>query len=195
MAIYWMTSQRIDRRSSLSSMLLGFALIVIHLRLRFVVALGVSAILLAAIFLSLRLEGSAHLATGYLAYCTAMVGLALAQVYAKESRAREDFKHLQVLKLDSFKSQVLIENMVPLPSHAAQLLRGELVFDELHNVTLLYSDIRGFTPLSAKMKPQALCKLLNLIYSAFDRHLEHFGLYKIGTNLAIYVWRTHTFLR
>jgi class 3 adenylate cyclase len=101
-------------------------------------------------------------------------------VYLRELKLRKDFKHLQSLKAGSQKSRVLIENMVPMPSHAKHLLNGELVFDELHDVTLLYSDLRGFTPLSAKMTPQALCKLLNLIYSAFDRHLEHFGLYKIG---------------
>ena len=70
--------------------------------------------------------------------------------------------------------------MLPRPEHAQQLLDGELVFNELHDVTLLYSDIKGFTPLCSKMKPQVLSKLLNLIYSAFDRHLEHFGLYKVG---------------
>ncbi len=157
--------------------LAAFVFINIHLRLRFVIACGVSAVLLGVLFLFAFQNSCGY---GGLAYYTSIVVFTLSHVYAKEKKIRADFKHLQILKHDSNKSRVLIENMVPQPSHAKQLLLGELVFDELHNVTLLYSDIRGFTPLSAKMKPQVLCKLLNLIYSAFDRHLEHFGLYKIG---------------
>jgi class 3 adenylate cyclase len=71
--------------------------------------------------------------------------------------------------------------MLPSPSHAEQLIKGELILDELKDVTLLYSDLKGFTPLSAKMHPGDLCDLLNMMYSSFDKHLDHFGLYKIDT--------------
>lgn len=106
--------------------------------------------------------------------------MTLFQSYVREKAIRENYKHLKILQDDSLKSQLLLENMLPNSEHAKQLLNGELVFDELHDVTLLYSDIKGFTPLSATMDSQVLTKLLNLIYSAFDRHLEHFGLYKVG---------------
>jgi class 3 adenylate cyclase len=107
--------------------------------------------------------------------------MTLFQSYLREKAIRENYQHLQILQEDTMTSQLLLENMLPQPAHhAKQLLLGELVFDELHDVTLLYSDIKGFTPLSANMDSQVLTKLLNLIYSAFDRHLEHFGLYKVG---------------
>jgi class 3 adenylate cyclase len=69
--------------------------------------------------------------------------------------------------------------MLPTPAHAFKLLKGDFVLDELHDVTLLYSDIKGFTPLSSSMHPIKLCELLNEIYSSFDKHLNEFGMYKV----------------
>ena len=105
------------------------------------------------------------------------------------------------------KSLRMLENMLPSPYHVEQLIKGKLILDELKDVTLLYSDMKGFTPLSAKMHPKYvsfkifininrklililispldfdirdLMSLLNIMYSSFEKHLEHFGLYKIG---------------
>jgi class 3 adenylate cyclase len=69
--------------------------------------------------------------------------------------------------------------MLPTSGHAIKLLKGEFILDELHDVTLLYSDIKGFTPLSSSMHPIQLCELLNEIYSSFDKHLNEFGMYKV----------------
>lgn len=189
--LYWLESPASFHQYMTPLVMLSFSVINIHLRLRFVIATGVSSIVLAGVFLNVIFEQSfTRLQYCLLAYCIVMAIFTLAQVYLKELKLRKDFKHLQILKSGSHKSRALIENMVPMSTHAKHLLNGELVFDELHDVTLLYSDLRGFTPLSAKMTPQALCKLLNLIYSAFDRHLEHFGLYKIGK----FVYRLNIFL-
>lgn len=77
------------------------------------------------------------------------------------------------------KSEHLLSNMLPTSTHAFKLLKGDFVLDELHDVTLLYSDIKGFTPLASSMHPIKLCKLLNEIYSSFDKHLNEFGMYKV----------------
>ena len=52
------------------------------------------------------------------------------------------------------RSQAILRNMLPSKKHAEQLIQGELILDELKDVTLLYSDMKGFTPLSAKMGPK-----------------------------------------
>jgi hypothetical protein len=57
----------------------------------------------------------------------------------------------------------------------------EQVIGMQESVTLLYSDIRGFTEMSTQMAPQELCTLLNSFYSAFDEHLDQRGTYKIDT--------------
>ncbi|PPT07883.1 Adenylate cyclase [Geitlerinema sp. FC II] len=51
-------------------------------------------------------------------------------------------------------------------------------FDE---VSILFADIVGFTPLSARLTPIELVDLLNLMFSTFDRLAEQFGLEKIKT--------------
>ena len=58
------------------------------------------------------------------------------------------------LEDERLKSQKMLENMLPSTHHAEQLIKGKLVLDELKDVTLLYSDMKGFTPLSAKMHPK-----------------------------------------
>lgn len=166
-----------------ASQIIAFAIVNIHLRVRFkfstLVTLSVHIAIIGRMIVSPnKFESSKKF--GNYSYSILVSLMTLFQSYLREKAIRENYKHLQMLQEDTMTSQLLLENMLPRAIHAKQLLLGELVFDELHNVTLLYSDIKGFTPLSANMDSQVLTKLLNLIYSAFDRHLEHFGLYKVG---------------
>eukprot|EP01041_Mallomonas_annulata_P007530 gene7530-15421_t len=125
-----------------------------------------------------------HATTEYIGYIILTIYVqvsSLHQSYSREKGLRFDFLHVHVLEKEGERSQKLLENMLPSTQHAELLIKGELILDELKDVTLLYSDMKGFTQLSAKMHPQELCKLLNLMYSQFDKHLDHFGLYKIDT--------------
>ena len=79
----------------------------------------------------------------------------------------------------SVKSRELLSNMLPRNANAEALLSGKFVCEELENVTLLYSDMKGFTDFASHKHPTELALLLDEVYSAFDRHLNHFGLYKI----------------
>jgi len=99
--------------------------------------------------------------------------------YLQERAERTEYIGYYIMKDEMFKSQYLLSNMLPSPEHAMKLLHGKTVTEELKDVTLLYSDMKGFTQLSAKLHPLDLCALLNDIYSLFDRHLNYFGLYKV----------------
>ncbi len=88
---------------------------------------------------------------------------------------------MHLLKTELQKSEEILSNLLPSRQHAQKLLRGELVSDNLQEVTLLYSDMKGFTPLCSEMHPIRLCQLLNDIYTSFDRFLSPFGLYKVDT--------------
>ena len=75
----------------------------------------------------------------------------------------------------------VLRHMLPSPWHADSIMRGEPVVEFLQNVTVLYSDIVGYTVLSARLHPADLIRLLDRLYRSFDAHLDSLGLYKVET--------------
>ena len=79
------------------------------------------------------------------------------------------------------KAEELLYNMLP-EYVAAQLIRGETVSAEWYdNVTIYFSDICGFTALSAESTPMQVVALLNDLYTCFDNIVETFDVYKVET--------------
>ncbi|KAF0694682.1 Aste57867_14452 [Aphanomyces stellatus] len=101
--------------------------------------------------------------------------------YRREIGLRADFLLKHSLNVEKKKCEELLANMLPSPQYAEALLLHGTIVDELDEVTLLYSDMVGFTALSATLKPVESCLFLNKVYSAFDRHLDAFGVYKMDT--------------
>ncbi|RLN88762.1 hypothetical protein BBJ28_00009384 [Nothophytophthora sp. Chile5] len=101
--------------------------------------------------------------------------------YKRELGLRRDFLLKCTLRLEKQKCEDLLTNMLPSTQYAEALMQQSTVVDELAEVTLLYSDMVGFTALGATLNPGAICVLLNQIYSAFDRHLDELGIYKMDT--------------
>ncbi len=88
---------------------------------------------------------------------------------------------LQALQEAQEKSERLLLNILPKPI-AEQLKHSPQAIAEYHpQATILFSDIVGFTPLSARLSPIELVNLLNLIFSVFDHLAEKHGLEKIKT--------------
>jgi guanylate cyclase len=88
-----------------------------------------------------------------------------------------------VARIDREKARAerLLHNILP-DSIAERLKRDEgVIADRFDGVTVLFSDIAGFTPLSAKLPPHDLVMLLDEIFSGFDRISERYGLEKIKT--------------
>lgn len=101
----------------------------------------------------------------------------------------------EALRLEQEKSERLLLNILPkvIADQLKQnlwsfsedgLVRNNgtaLIAEEFDEVTILFADIVGFTPLSVRISPQALVNLLNEIFSTFDRLAEKHGLEKIKT--------------
>ena len=77
-------------------------------------------------------------------------------------------------------SERLLLNVLPV-SVAERLKRGEVVADYFDQVSILFADLEGFTPYSAGKTPSEVVKILNQIFSAFDKLTEQYGLEKIKT--------------
>jgi class 3 adenylate cyclase len=65
--------------------------------------------------------------------------------------------------------------LVPVPLGGT----AKLVADVYEDVTVLFTDMKGFTAYSSKLDPGALQHFLNAMFSAFDEILARWGLHKI----------------
>jgi PAS domain S-box-containing protein len=96
----------------------------------------------------------------------------------------------EALRLEQDKSERLLLNILP-KLIANRLKQDQRVLakqsgaapiaESFDDVTILFADIVGFTPLSTRLQPIELVNLLNQIFSTFDHLAQQYGLEKIKT--------------
>lgn len=79
------------------------------------------------------------------------------------------------------RSDDLLLNILPAPVAQRLKLGEQLIADRYESATVLFADIVNFTPLSARLAPEDLVRLLNRIFSDFDALADRFQLEKIKT--------------
>lgn len=85
------------------------------------------------------------------------------------------------VRIDRQKSEDLLLNILP-PAIAERLKAGEQpIADAFGDVTVLFADIAGFTPLAGALSPAEVVALLNDVFTRFDAIAERHGLEKIKT--------------
>ena len=105
----------------------------------------------------------------------------------KQLRDLERTQRLQLqaqhdlLKLEQEKTENLLLNILP-RSIAHRLKDGEERCADSHaNVTVMFSDLVGFTRMSQGMNPTQLVEMLHELFSSFDQLVDEAGLEKIKT--------------
>ncbi|MGD9656293.1 MAG: adenylate/guanylate cyclase domain-containing protein [Methylocystis sp.] len=98
-----------------------------------------------------------------------------------EDKIKLSGKALSDLEIERSRSEKLLHNI--LPAAIAERLRGgeETIAEVFPEVTVFFSDIVGFTELSAKLGPHATVNMLNAIFEKFDELVEKHGVEKIKT--------------
>lgn len=107
----------------------------------------------------------------------AVVLLVAVWAYARMADGAEDD-----LARERERSDRLLLNVLP-PSIAERLKDApdELIADDHDEVTVLFADLVGFTPMSEKVGARATVDLLNELFSHFDQICEAAGVEKIRT--------------
>jgi class 3 adenylate cyclase len=87
----------------------------------------------------------------------------------------------EALAAEQARSEQLLLNVLP-ASIAVRLKAGEKpIADRFEHVSVLFSDIVGFTKISEKTPPAELVAILDDMFSAFDGEIARLGLEKIKT--------------
>lgn len=63
-------------------------------------------------------------------------------------------------------------------------------FQMFHDVSVLFSDVVGFTHICSLISPMEVVTMLNNMYTVFDQISEQHNVYKVSDNL----WLTASFL-
>ncbi|MFO0557921.1 MAG: adenylate/guanylate cyclase domain-containing protein [Polyangiales bacterium] len=114
------------------------------------------------------------------------LGTLLAWLNEKQARvafiARKTIRaQAEEIERERARSEALLRNVLP-DKVARRLKDGESVIaDGYDEATVLFADIVGFTPLSAKLTPHALVARLNEVFTGFDAKCAELGLEKIKT--------------
>ncbi len=157
-------------------------------RTRFVYAAIRSAVIGTAFVVAILLyRGSGSLVLDVLFFVAAVIGTLIALRILERNRRQLFYQDTvirqqrELLEVEIAKSEQLILNILP-ASIARRLRDGETtIADDYPAVSILFGDIVGFTPLSAKLSAHQLIELLSGLFSRFDDLVTEHGLEKIKT--------------
>ena len=127
-----------------------------------------------------KLNGDIHSLQIKILMGSILLGLLIA-FPASYAALRVSRRYEKEIEAEHAKSDKLLLNILPF-SIAERLKAGdEYIANHYDDVSVMFIDMVGFTPLSAKISPEELVDLLNKLFSKFDEIVLKHGLEKIKT--------------
>jgi class 3 adenylate cyclase len=130
-------------------------------------------------------------ATDFVPYsCAALVTLGSGVIVAwtLDRTLRDSYRKQRVIEAqqktierERDRADNLLYNVLPATIADRLKLDPARIAEHFNEVTVLFGDIAGFTPMSAEMSPQDLVATLDEVFTAFDDIAQRHGLEKIKT--------------
>ncbi|CAH1968124.1 unnamed protein product [Acanthoscelides obtectus] len=106
--------------------------------------------------------------------------MAMMEKYANNLEVLVDERTDQ-LQEEKKKTEALLYEMLPKPVADQLKLGNKVEAENFESVTIYFSDIVGFTAMSAESTPLQVVDFLNDLYTCFDSIIEHYDVYKVET--------------
>ena len=90
-------------------------------------------------------------------------------------------KRTEDLIIEKEKSETLLANVLPKNTASEIMAKGKATKIKYNFVTVLFSDIQGFTQIAEEMNPEILIDELDKFFFYFDSVVEKYGIEKIKT--------------
>ena len=122
----------------------------------------------------------------YLAFVSIVIWTLYEQMNLRFAHRQYALEHIinkrtEDLIIEKEKSEALLANVLPKNTASEIMAKGKAAKIKYNFVTVLFSDIQGFTKIAEEMNPEVLIDELDKFFFYFDSVVEKFGIEKIKT--------------